>query len=217
MEARVFFHVRLADRDLPLLRREDLAKLGELRLADPRRRECRQCRLDQPAELDDVRDAVAARDQAVERTDQIVGCDLTDERAAACACLDDPEELERAQRLADGRSGDLELLGQRALGRELVAGSELALFKERLDLLDDALIEPAPPDGLDYGQFGPPDCLVRWSDQTARGYDGCRKASKGSSVGWSRSSVSGSLAGRAGGTRQSVAPPGRGAWTRRRA
>jgi hypothetical protein len=35
--------------------------------------------------------------------------------------LDDAEELEGAQRLADGGPRDLELLGERALGRELVA------------------------------------------------------------------------------------------------
>ena len=156
VEADVLFHVRLAGRDLPLLRREDLAQLRELRVGDPRRRERRERGLDEPAELDDVRDAVAARDEAVERTDEIVGRDLTDERAAAGPRLDDPEELERAQRLADGRPGDLELLRERALGRELIAGPELALFKERLDLLDDALVEPAAPDGLDNGQFGPP-------------------------------------------------------------
>jgi len=44
------------------------------------------------------------------------------------------------------------LLRQGALGRELVARSELALFEERLDLLDDALVKPAAPDGLDDGQ-----------------------------------------------------------------
>ena len=94
------------------------------------------------------------------------GCDC-DEGAAAGPRLDDSEELERAERLAHRRSGDLELLRERALGRELIAGPQLALFKERLDLLDDALVEPAAPDGLDYGQFGPPQKrLVRWSDQT---------------------------------------------------
>jgi hypothetical protein len=48
------------------------------------------------------------------------------------------------------------LLRQSALGRELVARPQLALREERLDLLDDALVEPAAPNGLDDGQFGPP-------------------------------------------------------------
>jgi hypothetical protein len=33
---------------------------------------------------------------------------------------------------------------------------ELALLQERLDLLDDALVEPAAPDRLDGGQNPPP-------------------------------------------------------------
>jgi hypothetical protein len=111
---------------------------------------------------------VAARDEAVERPKQVVGGHLAHEGAAAGARLDDPEELERAQRLADGRPRYLELLREGALGRQLIAGPELALFKERFDLLDDALVEPAAPDGLDYGQFGPPEWLVRWSDQTRK-------------------------------------------------
>jgi hypothetical protein len=82
--------------------------------------------------------------------------------------LDDAEELERAQRLANGGARDLELLRERAFGRELIAGPELALFEERLDLLDDALVEPAAPDGLDDGQFRPPRWLVRWSDQNGK-------------------------------------------------
>jgi hypothetical protein len=166
VEADVLFDVRFARRDLPLLLGQDLAKLRELRVTDAGGRECGERRLDEPAELDDVWDAVPPRDKAVERPHEIVGRDLTDERAAAGPRLDDAQELERAQRLADGCPRDLELLCQRALGRELIAGPELALFKERLDLLDDALVEPAAPDGLDYGQFGPPGWLVRWSDQT---------------------------------------------------
>jgi hypothetical protein len=67
--------------------------------------------------------------------------------------LDDAEELERAQRLADGGARDLELLRERALWRELIARAQLALLEERLDLLDDALIEPAASDGLNDGQF----------------------------------------------------------------
>lgn len=96
---------------------------------------------------------MAARDEAVQRPREIVGCDLTYESAAARPRLDDAEELERAQRLADGRTRDLELLGQGPLGRQLIAGPELAFLEERLDLLDDALVEPAAPDGLDDGQF----------------------------------------------------------------
>jgi ABC-type uncharacterized transport system YnjBCD ATPase subunit len=45
------------------------------------------------------------------------------------------------------------LLREAALGRELVSRPELALLEERFDLLDDALIEPAAPDGLDDSQF----------------------------------------------------------------
>jgi hypothetical protein len=120
----------------------------------------------------------------VEGPHEIVRRDLTDERAAAGACLDDTQELERAQRLADRGPRDLELLRERALGRELVSGPKLALLEERFDLLDDALVEPAAPDGLDNGQFGPPGWA--WSGgltRTARGYDGSCGPSKGPLVG----------------------------------
>jgi hypothetical protein len=123
---------------------------------------------------------VAARDEAVERPRQIVGRDLPDERAAAGARLDDTEQLERAEGLAHRRAGDLELLGEGALGRELIAGPEFALLEERLDLLDDALVEPAAPDGLDNGQF--PNLPLGWSGgltRTARGYAGWAEPSKG--------------------------------------
>jgi hypothetical protein len=105
----------------------------------------------------------------VQRPHEIVGGDLTDERAAAGVRLDDTEELECAQRLANGGARDLELLGERALGRELVARPELALLQEGLDLLDDALVEPATSDGLDDGQSRTsPRWLVRWSDQNGK-------------------------------------------------
>jgi hypothetical protein len=96
---------------------------------------------------------VTASDERLKRPREIVGRDLADERAATGACLDDPQELEGAQRLTDRCARDLELIGEGALRRELVAGVQLALFEERLDLLDDALVEPAAPDGLDGGQF----------------------------------------------------------------
>jgi hypothetical protein len=96
VEADVLFHVRLADGDLALLRGEDLAQLRDLYVADAGRGERGERWLDESAEFDDVLNAVAARDEAVERADQVVGRDLADERAAACARLDDTEELERA-------------------------------------------------------------------------------------------------------------------------
>ena len=53
----------------------------------------------------------------MQRASEVVGRDLTDERSAARARLDDAEELERAQRLTDRRARDLELLCEGALGR----------------------------------------------------------------------------------------------------
>ncbi|MDP9283097.1 MAG: hypothetical protein M3P38_13465 [Chloroflexota bacterium] len=106
----------------------------------------------------------------MERPHEIVRCHLADERAATGVGLDDAEELERAQRLADGGARDLELLGERALGRKLVARPELALLQERLDLLDDALVEPAAADRLDNGQCGPPSVWSGGLTRTARGY-----------------------------------------------
>ena len=156
VEARVLLHVRLARGDLSFLRGEDLAELGQLRVADTRGGQRGECRLDEATELDDIGDAVATGDEAVQRPHEIVRRHLTDERAAAGMGLDDTEELQRAQGLADGGTRDLELLSERALGRELVARPELALLQKGLDLLDDALVEPAPSDGLDDGQFGPP-------------------------------------------------------------
>jgi hypothetical protein len=59
------------------------------------------------------------------------------------------------------------LLGELPLGRKLVAGTEIALLEETLDLLDDALIEADAADRLDDGQglTSPNKPLVRWSDQ----------------------------------------------------
>src|SRR5205085_6456854 len=108
--------------------------------------------------------------ERLQRPREIVGRALAHERAAAGARLDDPEELERAQRLADGRARYLELLGEGALGRELIARVELAFLEERLDLLDDALVQPASADRLDRRQVPASrlGVLVRWSDQTER-------------------------------------------------
>jgi len=59
------------------------------------------------------------------------------------------------------------LLGELSLGRKLVAGTEIALLEETLDLLDDPLIEADAADRLDDGQGSTSLTmpLVRWSDQ----------------------------------------------------
>jgi hypothetical protein len=110
---------------------------------------------------------MAARDEAGQRTRQIVGRRPTYERPAAGTRLDDAEKLERPQRFANRCARNLELLGELPLGRQLIAGAEIALFEETLDLLDDALVEAAATDRLDDCQAAPPRSwpLVRWSDQ----------------------------------------------------
>jgi hypothetical protein len=152
VEARVLVGVGLPGGDLPFLRAEQLAELGELGCRDVRRRERGDRRLDDTAEFDDVRQRVTASDERLKRPREIVGRDLADERAATGTRLDDPQELEGAECFADRRARDLELIRERALSGKLVAGAELSSFKEGLDLLDDALIELDPPDWLDSGQ-----------------------------------------------------------------
>src|SRR5213596_2165660 len=72
METRVLVRVRLSGCDLALLRREDLAELGQLRLRDALGGEGRDRGLDEAAELDDVGERMAARDEAHERSREIV-------------------------------------------------------------------------------------------------------------------------------------------------
>jgi hypothetical protein len=167
MEARVFIGVRVARGDLSLLRREDLSKLGELRLCDALGGEGRDRGLDEATELDDVGERVAARDEAGERTRQIVRRGLPHEGAAARPRLDDPEKLERSEGFANRCTGHLELFGELSLGRKLIAGAKVALLEQTLDLLDDPLVEAAATDRLDDGQglTSPKKPLVRWSDQ----------------------------------------------------
>jgi len=95
---------------------------------------------------------VPARHETRERAREIVRRRLPHERATAGSGLDDTEELERAKGLADRCARHLELLGELSLRWKLVAGAEVALFEESLDLLDDALVQAAPADRLDNGQ-----------------------------------------------------------------
>ena len=128
VEACVFVGVWLARGDLSLLRREDLSELGELCLSDALGGEGRYRGFDEAPELDDVGERVPSRDEASERTRQIVRRGLPDEGAAAGSRLDDPEKLERPQRLANRGARHLELFGKLPFGRELVAGAKVALL-----------------------------------------------------------------------------------------
>ena len=101
MEARVFVGIRLARGDLSLLRREDLRELGELCLGDALGGKGRDRWLDESPEFDDVGERMTARDETGERTGEVVRRGLPYEGAAAGSGLDDPEKLERPQRLAD--------------------------------------------------------------------------------------------------------------------
>jgi hypothetical protein len=169
VEARVFVGVGLTRGDLPLLSREDLPELGELWLSDALGGEGRDRRLDQAAELYDVRERVPAGHETGQRTGEVVGGGLTDEGAAACPGLDDAEKLEGSQRFPNRGARDLELLRELSLGRKLVAGAKVAFLQQTLDLLDDALVEAAATDRLDDGQGVPPEKpLVRWSDQAEK-------------------------------------------------
>ena len=80
------------------------------------------------------------RHEALEGLREIVRSRLADERAAARPRLDDPQELERAQGLTDRGPGDLELLRELPLRRELVAGAQVAPLEQAFDLLDDPLV-----------------------------------------------------------------------------
>src|SRR5919198_844573 len=153
VEARVLFRVRLVRRDPALLYRERLGELIELRLRDALRGERGDRRLDESAELNDVGQRVAARHERLERPREIVRRGLAHERPASCARLDDAEQLERAERFADGRARYLETVRELTLGRQLVARLQIALLEERLDLLDDPFVEAAAPDRFDDGQL----------------------------------------------------------------
>ena len=77
--------------------------------------------------------------------------------AHALAKLDRAGDLQHAQRLAHGGAADVELFGEVAFGRQLVAGLELPRF-DLLANLDDDLLEDAPRfDGREHADS------YRWS------------------------------------------------------
>src|SRR5207244_624374 len=131
-------------------------------------------------DLDDVSEGVAADDEVGQRAREVFRRGPPDEGAAAGPGLDDAEQLERSQRLADRRPRNLELLRERALGRELITRTELSLVEERFDLAHDVLIEPATSDGLDDSQSRPPQ--RNWSGGLTRTGKPYQRAGKRSSV-----------------------------------
>ena len=88
-------------------------------------------------------------DERRERGADGVAARLRDERAAALADADlqRAEDLHRAQGLPQRRPADAEQLGQVALGRQALAGLEVAVGDRRLELADDDVEGPLPPHG----------------------------------------------------------------------
>src|SRR6201999_4443044 len=74
---------------------------------------------------------------------------LRDEDARPDAHLDLALDLERDQRLSHRRPRDAQLLRQLALGRQTLAGGELARGDELRELPGDLAIEAVAADGLD--------------------------------------------------------------------
>ena len=84
-----------------------------------------------------------------QRAEQVVGV-VQEVDAVAVADLDDAAHAQRGERLADARAADAEPCGELALGDEAVARLELLGADERLEALDDALVEGLAAGGLQH-------------------------------------------------------------------
>jgi hypothetical protein len=72
----------------------------------------------------------------------IVGAQFLDIGATARFHLDEPADVEDANRLTDNRAADPQALGQVSLAGELIARSECLLDDQALNLFGDLLVEP---------------------------------------------------------------------------
>src|SRR6185503_3136819 len=88
-------------------------------------------------------------DDEGQRLDEGVDRDVADEGALAGPDLDQPATLQGAKGLTHRGAADHELLGEVALGRQLIARLQLALRDQLLDLADDLLVDSRALDGLD--------------------------------------------------------------------
>ncbi len=126
----------------------DLVELFE---GGPLRGQARRGGFEDPAHLEHVQEGVALhREEHGQGADDVVGLGAADEGALARADVDDAEHLQRPDGLAHGGPADLESVREIPLGEQLVAGLQLPLGDEVLDLVHDLFVEPF---GLDGGEF----------------------------------------------------------------
>ena len=141
VEALVAGHPRVAAGDLLAHELERRAQRGEVRVGPAAGGEPRRVGLDRLARLVDRGQVRMALDEPLgQRAEQIVGV-MQEVDAVAVADLDDAAHAQRGERLADARAADPEACGELALGDEAVARLELLGADERLEALDDALVE----------------------------------------------------------------------------
>src|SRR5439155_20305211 len=76
-----------------------------------------------------------------QRLDERVHRDVADEGALSRPDIDEAPTLQRAQRLAHGGAAHHELLGKVALGRQPIAGLELPLADDLLELAHDLFVD----------------------------------------------------------------------------
>ena len=106
--------------------------------------------LEQATGLEELAHRLAmGQDDQGQRLDQGLHRDIADEGPLPRADLDEPPALQRPERFPHRRAADHELLGEIALGRELIAGLQLAFRDQLLDLADDLLVDPGALDRLD--------------------------------------------------------------------
>src|SRR5262245_28369201 len=114
-----------------------------------------QCRLDHDAHFPEVADdVVAGLEDERQGRDHIGVVELAHVGAATLARLDDAGDLQRAQRLAQGRAADLQLLGQVALRWQALTGFDLPLPNRLAQAGDYLLVESRALYWLDNGRAG---------------------------------------------------------------
>ena len=114
------------------------AELGDLLRRAPLGRECGRIGFEQSARLEQFEHAavLVQLDHERQRVEQHGGIKARDVRAVAPADVEDPDEAERTNRLAQGAAREPEPLGEIGLAREPVSGAQLLGDDHLLDPLD---------------------------------------------------------------------------------